>query len=75
MTGYWEEHLGEYNPREPPFAVIIGDINSGKTATMASIATEYHDKYSLDAWLLAERDELKHFPGWGHKNDPKNIKG
>jgi len=72
--GYWEEYLGEYNPREPPFTIIIGDINTGKTATLASISDEYHTNYKLPAYLIATRNELKHFPDWWTRVDPKNIK-
>ena len=74
MTDYWEEFLGEYNPRTPPYVIILGDVGQGKTGAMASINDEYHSKHGLDAYMLAKKDELKHFPEWWYKVNPENIK-
>lgn len=71
---YWEEHLGEYNPRQPPMAIIIGDIGEGKTATMASIADEYSNKYGLTPYMIGTKNELEHFPSNWKRIDPTNLK-
>lgn len=71
---YWEEYLGEYNPRAPPMAIIIGDIGQGKTVTMASIADEYSNKYGLQPYMIGTKNELEHFPSNWKRIDPENLK-
>ena len=57
-----------------PCVVIVGDIGSGKTGTMASIIEEYKAEYRDRVYLLMDKKAFSNYPGWIKRVDPEKIK-
>ena len=70
---FWEEYIG---PKDgpAPFVIIVGDIGSGKSGTMASIIEEYKATFDDRVFLLMDKPAFKNYPRWMKRIDPEKIK-
>lgn len=57
----------------PSLVLIIGDVGTGKTATMCNLMEYYHNE-GQNIYLVANKDIVENYPKWVQRMDRDNVK-